>query len=331
MPHGMPYNANLLKNFSYICPIRLMSKKVTIVVPIYNSSAFMENLLEAIDEQRLLSAWDLELVLVDDGSKDGSYQKITELAIRYPYIKGIKLSRNFGHQIAVKTGLAHSTGEYIAIIDDDLQDPPSLLPSFFAYLDQGYEVAYGVRKKRKENPLKKICYSLFYRLLRQLSDTDIPLDSGDFCVMKKVVVDNMLRFDEKNPFLRGIRAWIGFKQIGVEYERHARFDGQSGYTLKKLLKIAMDGIFSFSSVPIRTITMIGVLGLTFAIVYSAKVVYGFYIHGIDAPGFASTAIIISFFSSLILICLGLIGEYIVRIYDEVRNRPYVIIEQTINI
>jgi dolichol-phosphate mannosyltransferase len=308
-----------------------MSKKITIVVPIYNSASFMDNLLEAIDAQKKASNWNLELVLVDDGSKDKSYQKITELAAKYSYIKGIKLARNFGHQIAVKTGLAHSTGDYVAIIDDDLQDPPSLLPSFFEYLDNGYEVAYGVRKKRKENFIKKFFYSAFYRLLRRLSDTDIPLDSGDFCVMKKVVVDNMLKFEEKNPFLRGIRAWVGFKQIGVEYDRHARFDGQSGYTLKKLLKIAMDGIFSFSTVPIRIITILGFIGFTFALLYSALVIYGYLINGIEAKGFATLAIIISFFSSLILICLGLIGEYIVRIYDEVRNRPYVIIERTINV
>jgi len=249
----------------------------------------------------------------------------------YSYIKGIKLSKNFGHQIAVKTGLAHCTGDYIAIIDDDLQDPPSLLPLFFSYLDKGYDVAYGIRKKRKESFLKKIGYSGFYRLLRKMSEIDIPLDSGDFCVMKKHVVENMLKFQEKNPFLRGIRAWVGFKQIGVEYERATRFDGESGYTLKKLIKIAMDGIFSFSSVPIRTITLIGVLGLLFAFVYSILLIIDYFTSGIAVRGFATLAIIISFFGSLILICLGIIGEYIVRIYDEVRDRPDVIIEKKVNI
>lgn len=308
-----------------------MSQKISIIVPIYNSANFMINLLEAIDAQREISGWNLELVLVDDGSKDRSFEKIEELAQTYAYIKGIKLSKNFGHQIAVKTGLAHCTGDYIAIIDDDLQDPPSLLPYFFSYLDRGYDVAYGVRKKRKEAFLKKISYTGFYRLLKSMSDTNIPLDSGDFCVMTKRVADNMLKFQEKNPFLRGIRAWIGFKQIGVEYERQARFDGESGYTLKKLLKIAMDGIFSFSSVPIRVITVLGFVGLAFAVTYSIIVVYGYLAHGFAAKGFATLAIIISFFSSLILICLGIIGEYIVRIYDEVRNRPYVIIEKTLNV
>lgn len=290
----------------------------------------MDNLLAAIDLQRNSSNWDLELILVDDGSRDNSYSKIEELSKIYSYIKGVKLSKNFGHQVAVKTGLTFVTGDYIAIIDDDLQDPPSLLPLFFGYLDNGYDVAYGVRKKRKESFLKKISYKSFYRLLKSLSDTDIPLDSGDFCVMKRRVLDEILKFKEKNLFLRGIRAWVGFKQIGVEYDRDARFGGESGYTLKKLLKIAMDGIFSFSSVPIRIITALGLFGLVFALLYSTSTIVGYFVYGISVKGFATLAIIISFFSSLILICLGLIGEYIVRIYEEVRERPYVIIEKTTN-
>lgn len=308
-----------------------MAKKISIVVPIYNSADFMSALLEAIDAQRKLSNWDLELILVDDGSKDNSYAKIEELSRTYPYIKGVKLSKNFGHQIAVKTGLSCCTGDYIAIIDDDLQDPPSLLPDFFSYLDQGYDVAYGVRKKRKESFIKRLSYDTFYRILKSISDTHIPLDSGDFCVMTKRVVDNMLKFNEKNPFLRGIRAWVGFKQIGVVYERQARIQGESGYTLKKLMKIAMDGIFSFSTMPIRIITILGYFGLTLAVVYSAYIIIDKLLLGTPVPGFASLATLISLFSSLILICLGIIGEYVVRIYDEVRDRPYVIIEKTINV
>ena len=308
-----------------------MSKKISILVPIYNSAKFMNKLLEAIDEERVKSNWNLELVLVDDGSKDNSFEKIEELSKIYPYIKGIKLSKNFGHQIAVKTAMGHATGDYIAIIDDDLQDPPSQLPGFFKYLDEGYDVAYGIRKNRKESFLKSIAYNSFYKILNAMSDIHIPIDSGDFCVMKKNVLDNMLKLHEQNPFLRGIRAWVGFKQIGVEFERHARFDGKSGYTLKKLLKIAMDGIFSFSTAPIRLITLLGTIGFVFASVYSLNVIYHRLNGDIDVKGFATLTIIISFFSSLILICLGIIGEYIVRIYDEVRSRPYTVIERTINL
>ncbi|MBK7668966.1 MAG: glycosyltransferase family 2 protein [Sphingobacteriaceae bacterium] len=308
-----------------------MSKKISILVPIYNSAKFMDKLLEAIEIERKAHNWNLELVLVDDGSKDKSFEKIEELAKIYPYIKGIKLSKNFGHQIAVKTAMHHSTGDYIAVIDDDLQDPPSQLPGFFKYLDDGYDVAYGIRKNRKESFLKRMAYNGFYKVLKAMSDIHIPIDSGDFCVMKKQVLDNMLKLQEQNPFLRGIRAWVGFKQIGVEFERHARFDGKSGYTLKKLLKIAMDGIFSFSTAPIRLITILGTIGFVFACVYSLNVIYHRLNGDIDVKGFATLTIIISFFSSLILICLGIIGEYIVRIYDEVRNRPYTVIERTINL
>ena len=308
-----------------------MHIKTSIVVPVYNSYSFLTKLLEAIDKQKNSSGWDLELILVDDGSRDNSYAKIEELCKTYPYIKGIKLSRNFGHQIAVKTGLSHVTGDYVAIIDDDLQDPPSLLPEFFSYLDAGNDVAYGVRKKRKESFIKRLSYNAFYRLLKKLSDIDIPLDSGDFCVMKRTVVDHMLKFNEKSPFLRGIRAWVGLRQIGVPYERSARIEGESGYTLKKLLKIALDGIFSFSSIPIRVITWIGFIGFSFASLYSLYIIIQYFVKGIQVQGFATLAIIISFFSSLILICLGLIGEYIVRIYNEVRDRPYVIIDKTINV
>lgn len=291
----------------------------------------MNKLLEAIETERKAHNWNLELVLVDDGSKDKSFEKIEELAQTYPYIKGIKLSKNFGHQIAVKTAMSHCTGEYIAVIDDDLQDPPSQLPGFFKYLDDGYDVAYGIRKNRKESFIKRLAYNSFYKILKVMSDIHIPIDSGDFCVMKRQVLDNMLKLQEQNPFLRGIRAWVGFKQIGVEFERHARFDGKSGYTLKKLLKIAMDGIFSFSTAPIRLITILGTIGFIFACVYSLSVIYNKLIGNIDVKGFTTLTIIISFFSSLILICLGIIGEYIVRIYDEVRQRPYTVIEKTINL
>ena len=308
-----------------------MNPKISIIVPIYNSASFMHKLLEAIEIEKKKNSWDLELLLIDDGSRDKSYEKIVELSKQYPYIKGFKLSKNFGHQIAVKTGLSHCTGDYVAVIDDDLQDPPSQLPHFFSYLDKGYDVAYGIRKNRKESFLKRASYSAFYRILKSMSDIHIPIDSGDFCVMKKVVVHNMLKLQEQNPFLRGIRAWVGFKQIGVEFERHARVDGKSGYTLKKLLRIAMDGIFSFSTAPIRFITLLGMVGLTFAVLYSLWVIIGYFFRGIEAQGFATLSIIISFFSSLILISLGVIGEYIVRIYDEVRARPYVVIEETVNV
>lgn len=308
-----------------------MSTFISIVVPVFNSSNFLNKLLSAIDAQKKESGWNLEVILVDDGSKDGSYLKIEELSKNYLYIKGIKLARNFGHQAAVRTGLSFCKGDYIAIIDDDLQDPPSLLPGFFKYLDEGYDVAFGVRRKRKENFLKKISYGAFYRILRQMSSVEIPLDTGDFCVMKKQVVENMLSLQEKNPFLRGMRAWVGFNQIGVEYERQSRIAGESGYTLRKLLRIAFDGIFSFSRIPIKFITFLGFLGFSVAILYSIYLLWEYFTIGITVRGFTTIVFLLLFFGSLNLICLGVIGEYIVRIYDETLSRPHSVIEKTLNI
>jgi len=302
-------------------------KKISILVPVYHAELFIHKLILAIEHERKKNNWKLELILVDDGSKDKSFEKIKDLQKNYKYIKGIRLSRNYGHQAAVKTALSFVEGDYVAIIDDDMQDPPSLLPDFFNYLDKGYDVAFGIRKKRKESYIKKFFYALFYRILKKMSPTQIQLDSGDFCVMKKQVVDSMLLLQEKNPFLRGIRAWVGFKQIGVPYEREARVEGQSGYTLNKLFKIAVDGIFSFSIMPIRIITFLGFSGLFFAFIYSFYIVYLNLLNDIETKGFTSIVILISFFSSLTLICLGIIGEYIIRIYDEVRNRPYSIVAE----
>lgn len=302
---------------------------ITIVVPVYNSAKILPNLLFSIENERIKNNWKLELILIDDGSRDESFEQIQYLSKQYAYIKGIKLARNFGHQIAVRTGLQNAKGEYIAIIDDDLQDPPYLIQQFINKIKEGFDVAYGIRKKRKENFLKKSAYHLFYRFLNQIANIKIPLDTGDFCVMKLQVVKEMLRFEEKNVYLRGIRAWVGFNQIGIEYERNAREIGESGYSLKKLLKIAKDGIFSFSNVPLRLITIIGQIGLLAAISYTLYVIYLNFDSNIPVRGFSTITILISFFSSLILICLGIIGEYITRIYDEVRNRPQVIIESKI--
>jgi dolichol-phosphate mannosyltransferase len=307
-----------------------MNRKITLVIPVYRSAKFLHKTIEAVDIQKKESGWDLEVVLVEDGSPDNSFEVVEELSRKYPYIKGIKLSRNFGHQIAVKTGLHYATGDYIAIIDDDLQDPPSLLPRFFTQLDLGYEVAYGIRKKRKESRLKKLAYTGFYRLLDSISETKIPLDSGDFCVMTKNVKDKMLTLNEQNPYLRGIRAWVGFKQIGLEYDRSGRIEGQSGYSLKKLINIAKDGLFSFSSLPLQIISILGNIGLLISIVFSLFTIIRYFTNEIEVAGYTTIIIIILFFNSILLISLGIIGEYIYRIYNEVRNRPYTIIEKTVN-
>jgi dolichol-phosphate mannosyltransferase len=304
---------------------------ISIIVPVYNSYSILPKLLEAIEDEKRKNNWNLELILIEDGSTDNSFEKIQELSKLYSYIKGYQHARNFGHQAAVRLGLSVCEGDYIAIIDDDLQDPPSLLPNFFSYLDNGYSVAYGVRRKRKENIIKRIAYFLFYRLLKNMSNIDIPLDTGDFCVMKKEVAEKMMLLNEQNPFLRGIRAWVGFKQIGVEYERNSRLIGDSGYTLKKLFKISIDAIFSFSILPVRLISTMGFLGLLGSILFVINILIQYYYNEIPVRGYSSQIILISFFGSLTLICLGIIGEYVVRIYNEVKQRPHSVVAQTVNV
>ncbi len=304
---------------------------ISIIVPVYHSAKFLHKLVEAIEVERLKHSWNLELILIDDGSKDESFEVIKRLAAQYPYIRGLQHARNFGHQATVRLGLSVCKGDYIAIIDDDMQDPPALLPEFFSYLDNGYSVAYGVRRKRKENVFKRTAYYLFYRLLKKMSAIEIPLDTGDFCVMKKEVAENMLKLQEQNPFLRGIRAWVGFKQIGVEYNRPGRVDGQSGYTFRKLMKISIDAIFSFSILPVRLISLLGLIGLIGSLVFVLFILLNWAMNRIPIQGYTSEIILISFFGSLTLICLGIIGEYVVRIYDEVKKRPHSIVSQTINL
>ncbi len=304
---------------------------LSIVIPLYNSAKFQNLLLEAIETERLSQNWKLEVILVDDGSRDGSYELAVENQKQYPWIRAIKLARNFGHQAAVRTGLDYVKGEIVAIIDDDLQDPPAVLKDFIAKLDDGWDVVYGIRKKRKESFLKKAAYGAFYRILRKLSEIKIPLDTGDFCVLRREVVDKMLTLPEKNPFLRGIRAWVGYRQTGLEYERAARVAGESGYTLRKLFQLAFDGIFSFSLIPLQFITVIGGTGLAFSLAYGSFVIYKLFTTGFDVKGFATLALMITFFSSLILICLGVIGEYIARIYTESKNRPISVIMRSHNL
>jgi len=303
---------------------------ISIIVPVYNSRTILPKLLSTIDRIKKNENWDLELILIDDGSQDGSFNTIKNLSSQYNYIYGIRLSRNFGHQAAVRTGLIMSKGNYIAIIDDDMQDPPDLLPTFFKYLENGYDVAYGVRRKRKENFIKKSAYKLFYKLINRLSEITLPLDSGDFCVMKRKVLESMLMLHERNPYLRGIRAWVGFNQIGVEYERNERAEGKSGYTFKKLLKIASDGIYSFSDLPLRLTSYFGIAGMLLCIIYGFYILTKYILFGVEMKGFTTLALLILFFGSINLISMGILGEYIGRIYAEGKNRPDAIIAETID-
>ena len=300
---------------------------LSIIIPVYNSADIFPELY-----RRLVAVLDhavesFEVITVLDGCADNSFEVISEYVRKDKRFKLIEFSRNFGHQTAISAGLKHSKGETIAIMDDDLQDPPEILPKFIEKLNEGFEVVYGIRRRRKENILKRAEFYLFYRIINLLCKQKIPHDSGDFCVMKRNIVNHINQFDETNKFLRGIRNLIGFRQTGIEYERDLRYAGSSQYTLRKYFGFAMDAILSFSYVPLRIATICGFL------VALMSFCYGFYvmllkIYGYteDFPGFAALFVAITFLGGVILICLGIIGEYIARIYDEVKKRPEYIIK-----
>jgi dolichol-phosphate mannosyltransferase len=252
-----------------------------------------------------------------------------------PKWKIIKFSRNFGHQTAVSAGLHYSKGLCVIVIDADLQDPPEEIIHLIEKWKEGYEVVYAVRKKRKENILKRFSYKTFYRILSIISDIKIPLDTGDFCLMDRKVVDLINSMPEKNRFIRGLRAWTGFRQYGIKYERMQRAAGDSKYSLKKLVKLAIDGIFSFSSTPLRMASYLGFIVSIFAFclmifTFFQRVFTDYFAKIGHAPvrGFATTVILISFIGGVQLICLGTLGEYIGRIYEEVKGRPIWIIGES---
>jgi len=252
------------------------------------------------------------------------------LCLRDEKVKLINFSRNFGHQAAICAGLERAKGDVIAIIDDDLQDPPELIPKFIDRLLEGNDVVYGVRRKRKEKVWKRISFYFFYRLLKLMSGNDIPYDSGDFCVMNRRTVEVIKGFKEGNKFLRGIRSWIGFRQVGIEYEREPRLEGRSQYTLRKYFRFAFNAIFSFSYLPLRISTILGLSAAGISILYGIFILYKKLAgHIEDVPGFAALFVAISFLGGIILICLGVIGEYIARLYDELKGRPQFIIKEEI--
>jgi polyisoprenyl-phosphate glycosyltransferase len=303
---------------------------ISVVVPLFNEEENIQHLFDRCS--KALDVWtnNYEIICVNDGSKDKTLLLLKEIHQKDKRWKIISLSRNFGHQQAFLCGLFHAKGNYVAMIDGDLQDPPELLYDFYQKMISGnFDVVYGVRQKRKEGFFKKFLYKSYYKILKKMASVEIPLDSGDFCLMKKVVVDNMLRMKEQSLFLRGIRSWVGFRQFGYEYERDARFGGEPKYTFKKLFQLAYNGIFSFSQLPVKILTTLGFWVVIIAVLYSFYALY-VKITTPDVPqGFTTLAIAIFLFGGIQLLALGIIGEYVLRIYDETRNRPAFIEEEVI--
>lgn len=305
--------------------------KYSVVLPVYNEEENLPTLNKRVTKVLSGLKADYEVIFVNDGSNDKTKQLLTSFNKKNPRIKVVNFSRNFGHQTAVSAGLEYATGEAIAILDADLQDPPEILPKFFAKLEEGFDVVYAVRKKRKENIFKRFAYSLFYKLLHTIANVNIPLDSGDFCVMTSRMVKTINSFPERNRFVRGLRSWAGFKQMGLEYERDKRFAGESKYDMRKMFKLAFDGIFSFSFIPLQVMFFLGSISLVFSLIGSLWAVYmRFFTTAYNrVPGFATTIILIMFVGGLQMFSIGVLGEYLRRVYDEVKQRPLYIIESKI--
>jgi dolichol-phosphate mannosyltransferase len=314
------------------------SSMISLVVPCYNEFQVLDHLYERLSAAA--ESWNekYEVVLVDDGSLEETWRKLTVLHDRDPHWKVIRFSRNFGHQTAISAGIFYAEGDCIIILDADLQDPPEELHKFLDKWREGYDVVYGVRTKRKEGIVKRSTYALFYRILMRFSQIPIPYDSGDFCLLDRKVADLLRAMPERNRFVRGLRAWAGFRQIGVAYERQAREAGESHYPFSKLLQLAVDGLFSFSTLPLRLITY---LGLSISLVALLGVVLtlsqrifarSFAQIGVgQLPDFVIIVIAVLFFCAIQLVCLGVMGEYIGRIYEEVKQRPLWVVRESLGV
>ncbi len=300
----------------------LKEPEVSIVIPLYNETHSFPHLVKRLNTLIESLPIHVEVVLVDDGSKDDTALLIQELASRNEMYTGIFLARNYGHQTALSAGLMEARGtEAIMIIDGDLQDPPELLPRFYEYFKKGFDVVYAIRKRRKEGLFKRTCYYLFYRLLNAISEIDIPIDSGDFSLISRRIVDVLNKMPEESRYIRGMRTWVGFKQIGVEYDRDERIAGDSKYSFKMLVKLAYNGIFNFSEFPIKFITRLGFFSFSVAMVFTLITLVKKFFFGSVPQGYTSLLIAIVLFSGVQLMSLGVIGEYIVRIFFQVKGRP----------
>jgi glycosyltransferase involved in cell wall biosynthesis len=302
---------------------------ISVVIPCFNEESVLRELYSRLKEAAQTWGEAYEVILVDDCSKDNSWAIINEIHSQDASWKAVRLSRNFGQQASISAGMKRVTGDCVVILDADLQDPPEFIQNFIKEWKAGYDVVYGIRAKRKEGVIKRFCYSWFYKVLGKLSDTEIPKDSGDYCLMARRVVDILNSIPERNRFVRGLRAWTGFRQKGISYDRDPRFAGKPQYTIVKLTKLAADGIFAFSVAPMRMATYLG-LGISLVSCLGALSIFAWRVFSdYELPGYATIIISILFLGGVQLVSIGIIGEYIGRVYDEVKRRPLWIEESTL--
>jgi len=295
----------------------------SLIVPIFNEEETLPALYERVVRVMDGLDGDSELLLVNDGSRDGSLALLRQLQSQDARVCYLSLARNFGHQIAVTAGLNFARGQAAVILDADLQDPPELIPELIRRWREGYQVVYAQRTKRKrEGWFKKLTAYAFYRLLRRLADVDIPADTGDFCLMDRQVIDLLNAMPERNRYIRGLRSWVGFRQTSVYFEREPRFAGEVKYTFRKSFRLAVNSLVSFSIVPLRLSTYLGLFSALMALGMVGLVFYWrLYQPASRLTGLAAIVIAILFLGSVQLICIGILGEYIGRIYEEVKGRP----------
>jgi dolichol-phosphate mannosyltransferase len=301
-----------------------------VAIPLYNEREVLPELLRRVGA--VLDATPggpHELVLVDDGSTDGTGELLEQAAGEDPRLVVLRLSRNFGHQAAVTAALDHASGDAVVVMDGDLQDPPEAIPEMLAKHREGHDVVYAVRASRRESWAYRLAYFLFYRLINSLSNIKLPLDAGDFALMSRPAVEALQRAPERNRYVRGLRSWIGFSQVGLPLERPARQAGRSKYSTFKLLKLAFDGIFSFSTVPLRLAILLGLVAITCCLSYVGYAVYAKLVLDQSPQGFTALIVGIVFSLGVQLLFLGVIGEYVGRIYHEVKQRPHYVVRQVI--
>jgi dolichol-phosphate mannosyltransferase len=308
----------------------ISTPQVSFVIPVFNEESNLPMLVDRLVKIMDQSPISLEAVLVDDGSRDNSRAMLQQLALSDSRIHVVLLSRNHGHQLALTAGLSVARGsEGVFVLDGDLQDPPELLETFYAKYKEGYDVVYAVREKRKEVFYKRFAYFIFYRILKNIANIDIPLDSGDFSFISRRVVNVLNKMPEESRFIRGMRTWIGFKQIGIAYDRQERASGDSKYSFSKLVQLALNGIYNFSEFPIKFVTSLGGFAIISSVFYLMFVIVKKMFFDQVIEGFTALLFVIILFGGIQLVAIGVLGEYILRIFFQSKNRPNFIIEKEI--
>lgn len=304
--------------------------RLSVAIPLHNEGQVLPELLT-----RLRAVLDPlpggphEMIFVDDGSRDATMPLLREAAAADPRIVVVSLSRNFGHQAALTAALDQVSGDATVVMDGDLQDAPEDIPLLAAKLQEGFDVVYAQRVRRKEGLLLRFAYFLFYRLISSLSKLKLPVDAGDFGVMSRRVVDEIRRAPEHNRYLRGLRTWVGFKQTGIRLERQERFAGRSKYSVRALIRLAFDGIFAFSTAPLRAAAVLGTVAVLLATLFAFYAVYARLVLHQSPQGFTAVIVVVTFLSGMNLFFLGVIGEYVGRVYEESKARPLYVIDQLI--